>query len=54
MFLNVRQELKGVVINEMFDTVAFLCTVFAGASVIFCGVYLFYKYVLGIDINSTY
>lgn len=43
-----------MIVNEIFDTVAFLCIIFVGASVIMGGVYLFYKYVLGIDFNSTY
>ena len=43
-----------MVVNEMFDTIVFLCAAFTGASVIVCGIYLFYKYVLGIDLNLTY
>lgn len=43
-----------MVTNEAFDAIAFLCIVLTGASIIMCGVYLFYKYVLGVDLDSTY
>lgn len=43
-----------MVANEAFDALAFLCIVFTGASIVMGGVYLFYKYVLGIDFDSTY
>jgi hypothetical protein len=40
--------------NEAFDALAFLCILFTSASVIMGAVYLFYKYVLGVDLDSTY
>lgn len=43
-----------MIVNEAFDALAFLCIVLIGASIIMYGVHLFYKYVLGVDLGSTY
>jgi len=43
-----------MLVNEAFDVLAFLCVSFIGASVIMAVTHLFYKYVLGIEFNSTY
>ena len=43
-----------MIVNEMFDTLVFLCAAFSAAFIIVGFVHLYYKYVRGIDFDSTY
>ena len=43
-----------MIVNEAFDALAFLCIALTGLCVIMCGIYLFYKYILGVDLNLNY
>lgn len=43
-----------MIVNEAFDALAFLCIILTGACVTMCGIYLFCKYILGVDLNLNY